>query len=326
MRAIQFHQFGSAEELYLGDFPTPEPAAYEIRVKIKATALNRADLLQREGKYPPPAGESPIMGLEIAGTVEKLGEKVSKWKIGDRVCGLLAGGGYAEYATIHEDVAIPIPENLDFLAAAAIPEAFLTAFQALVWIAQLKAGETVLIHAGASGVGTAALQLARLIGARAFVTASSEKHTLCRSLGAEQCIDYKTQDFADCILDWTNGRGVDVVLDFLGASYLERNLKSLAMDGRMVMLAIMGGAQAAGINLGTVLIKRLSIHGSTLRARTLTYKTELTQAFMELTWAHFSSGTMFPVVDKIFSWEDVAQAHLYMEGNRNQGKIVLNIK
>lgn len=326
MRAIQFHQFGSAEELYLGDFPTPEPAAHEIRVKVKATALNRADLLQREGKYPPPAGESPIMGLEIAGTVEKLGEKVEKWKIGDRVCGLLAGGGYAEYAVIHEDVAMPIPENLDFLAAAAVPEAFLTAFQALVWIAKLKEGETLLIHAGASGVGTSALQLARLIGARAFVTASAEKHGLCLALGAEQCIDYKTQDFADCILDWTKGRGVDVVLDFLGASYLERNLKSLAMDGRMVMLAIMGGAQAAGINLGMVLMKRLSIHGSTLRARTLSYKAELTQAFMELTWDHFANGSLFPVVDKIFPWEEVAQAHLYMEENRNQGKIVLNIQ
>lgn len=326
MRAIQFHQFGSAEELFLGDFPTPEPTAHQVRVKVKATALNRADLLQREGKYPPPPGESSIMGLEIAGVVEKLGEKVTKWKIGDRVCGLLAGGGYAEYAVIHEDAAMPIPENLDFLAAAAIPEAFLTAFQALFWIAQLKAGETLLIHAGASGVGTAALQLARLIGARAFVTASAEKHTLCLALGAEQCIDYKTQDFADCILDWTQGRGVDVVLDFLGASYLERNLKSLAMDGRMVMLAIMGGAQASGINLGTVLMKRLNIHGSTLRARTLTYKAELTQAFMDLTWDHFTNGSLFPVVDKIFPWEEVAQAHLYMEENRNQGKIVLSVE
>ncbi len=326
MRAIQIHQFGSAEELYLGDFPTPDPAAHEIRVKVKATALNRADLLQREGKYPPPPGESPIMGLEIAGEVEQLGEKVTKWKIGDRVCGLLAGGGYAEYAVIHEDVAMPIPENLDFLAAAAIPEAFLTAFQALVWIAKLKAGETLLLHAGASGVGTAALQLASLIGAKTYATASAEKHALCLTLGAEQCIDYKTQDFAECIQDWTKGRGVDVVLDFLGASYLERNLKALGMDGRMVMLAIMGGAQADGINLGMVLMKRLSIHGSTLRARTLTYKTELTQAFMDLAWAHFASGALFPVVDKVFPWEDVAQAHLYMEENRNQGKIVLSIQ
>jgi putative PIG3 family NAD(P)H quinone oxidoreductase len=255
--------------------------------------------------------------------VDQLGEKVTKWKLGDRVCGLLAGGGYAEYAVIHEDVAMPIPENLDFLAAAAIPEAFLTAFQALVWIAKLKAGETLLLHAGASGVGTAALQLARLIGAKTLVTASAEKHALCLALGAEQCIDYKTQDFAECIQEWTQGRGVDVVLDFLGASYLERNLKSLGMDGRMVMLAIMGGAQADGINLGMVLMKRLSIHGSTLRARTLTYKTQLTQAFMELTWANFASGQLFPVVDRVFSWENVAEAHTYMEENRNQGKIVL---
>lgn len=324
MRAIQIHQFGSIEELYLGDFPTPEPKAHEIRIKVKATALNRADLLQREGKYPPPPGESPIMGLEIAGEVEKLGEGVQKWKPGDRVCGLLAGGGYAEYVTLHEDMVMPIPENLDFLAAAAIPEAFLTAFQALVWIADLKANEKVLIHAGASGVGTAALQLVRLLGATAYVTASADKHALCSALGAQKCIDYKTQDFATCIKEWAEGRGVDVVLDFLGASYLERNLQALAMDGRMVMLAVMGGTQTS-INLGQVLMKRLRIQGSTLRARSLAYKTELTKAFMELTWTHFATGHLCPVVDKVFDWKDVAQAHLYMEENKNQGKIVLSI-
>lgn len=324
MRAIQIHQFGSVEQLYLGDFSTPEPNSHEIRIRVKATALNRADLLQREGKYPPPPGESPIMGLEFAGEVEKLGAGVQKWKLGDRVCGLLAGGGYAEYVILHEDMAMSIPENLDFLAAAAIPEAFLTAFQALVWIANLKADETVLIHAGASGVGTAALQLVHLLGATAYVTASADKHTLCTALGAQKCIDYKNQDFAICIQEWTEGRGVDVVLDFLGASYLERNLQSLAMDGRMVMLAVMGGTQSR-INLGQVLMKRLRIQGSTLRARSLAYKTELTKAFMELTWSHFASGQLFPVVDKVFDWEEVAKAHLYMEANKNQGKIVLSV-
>lgn len=325
MRAIQLRQFGSVEQLYLGDFPTPEPGIHEIRVKVKATALNRADLLQREGKYPPPPGESPIMGLEIAGEVEKLGAGVQKWKVGDRVCGLLAGGGYAEYVVLQEDMALPIPGNLDFLAAAAIPEAFLTAFQALVWIADLKAGEKVLIHAGASGVGTAALQLVRLLGATAYVTASADKHALCTALGATHCIDYKTEDFANVIKEYTEGRGVDVVLDFLGASYLERNLQALAMDGRMVMLATMGGAQAPNVNLGQVLMKRLRIQGSTLRARSLTYKTELTTAFMNLTWSHFATGQLFPVVDKVFDWEEVAQAHLYMEENKNQGKIVLSV-
>ena len=325
MRAIQFHQFGSPDQLYIGDFPTPEPSDYQIRIRVKATALNRADLLQREGKYPPPAGESPILGLEIAGEVEKLGSKVQKWKIGDRVCGLLAGGGYAEYAVIHEDLAMPIPANLDFVAAAAIPEAFLTAFQALLWIAKLQTGESVLIHAGASGVGTAALQLTRLIGAKAYVTASAEKHAICKSLGAEFCIDYKTETFAPRIQTLTEGRGVDVVLDFLGASYLEGNLQALGMDGRMVLLAIMGGAQAPGINLGMVLMKRLSINGSTLRARTLSYKTKLTHEFMNLTWAHFATGQLYPVVDTVFPWTEVAIAHQYMEENRNQGKIVLSI-
>jgi putative PIG3 family NAD(P)H quinone oxidoreductase len=325
MHAIQFHQFGSPDQLFIGEFPTPEPSEYQIRIRVKATALNRADLLQREGKYPPPAGESPILGLEIAGEVEKLGSKVQKWKIGDRVCGLLAGGGYAEYAVIHEDLAMPIPVNLDFVAAAAIPEAFLTAFQALVWIAKLQAGESVLIHAGASGVGTAALQLARLIGAKAYVTASAEKHAICKSLGAEHSIDYKTEDFAQSIQTLTEGRGVDVVLDFLGASYLEGNLQALGMDGRMVLLAIMGGAQAPGINLGMVLMKRLSINGSTLRARTLSYKAKLTHEFMNLTWDHFATGKLYPVVDTVFPWTEVANAHRYMEENRNQGKIVLSI-
>jgi len=325
MRAIQFHQYGSPDQLHIGEFPTPEPSAYQIRIRVKATALNRADLLQREGKYPPPAGESPILGLEIAGEVEKLGSKVQKWKLGDRVCGLLAGGGYAEYAVLHEDMAMPMPNNLDFVEAAAIPEAFLTAFQALVWIAKLQAGESILIHAGASGVGTAALQLARLIGAKAYVTASAEKHAICKSLGAKHCIDYKTEDFAQRIQTLTEGRGVDVVLDFLGASYLDGNLKALGMDGRMVLLAVMGGAQATGINLGMVLMKRLKIQGSTLRARTLDYKTALTSAFMEMAWTHFASGNLYPVVDKIFPWKDVAQAHLYMEENRNQGKIVLKL-
>jgi putative PIG3 family NAD(P)H quinone oxidoreductase len=325
MRAVQLHQFGSAEELFIGEFPLPVPQAKEIRIKVVATALNRADLLQREGKYPPPPGESPILGLEAAGVVEQLGEGVSKWHLGDRVCALLAGGAYAEYVVLHEDMAMPVPENLDLLAAAALPEAFLTAFQALVWIAQVKAGERVLIHAGASGVGTAALQLLNLLGAQTYVTASAEKHSLCLSLGAERCIDYKTQDFATCIQDWTQGRGVHVVLDFLGASYLERNLQSLGMDGRMVLLALMGGAQAAGINLGTVLMKRLAIHGSTLRARSLDYKIALTQAFMAFCGPHFAQGSLFPVVDKIFSWEEVAAAHRYMEANRNQGKIVLQV-
>jgi tumor protein p53-inducible protein 3 len=325
MLAVQLQQFGSPDQLYIGEFPTPEPSAYQIRIRVKATALNRADLLQREGKYPPPAGESPILGLEIAGEVEKLGSKVQKWKIGDRVCGLLAGGGYAEYAVIHEDLAMPIPANLDFVAAAAIPEAFLTAFQSLIWIAKLQAGESVLIHAGASGVGTAALQLARLIGAKAYVTASAEKHAICKSLGAEYSIDYKSENFAPRIQSLTEGRGVDVVLDFLGASYLEGNLQALGMDGRMVLLAIMGGAQAPGINLGMVLMKRLSINGSTLRARTLSYKAKLTHEFMNLTWAHFATGQLYPVVDTVFPWTEVANAHQYMEENRNQGKIVLSI-
>ena len=325
MQAILFDQPGTADQLYLGDFPQPEPEPGEILVKVAATALNRADIMQREGNYPPPPGASPVLGLEMAGTVTALGEGVTQWQVGDRVCGLLAGGGYAEYAVIHQDLALPLPQDMSFTTAAAIPEVFLTAFQALRLLAKVQSGERVLIHAGASGVGTAAIQLARSMGAEVLVTASAPKHEQCLTLGAQKAIDYKTEDFASVVREYTDGQGVDVILDFIGAPYLRSNIDVLAVDGRMVLLAFMGGAKADGVSLAKVLMKRLHIMGSTLRARSLDYKATLTRAFRDFAWADLQVGTIAPVIDSIYDWQQVQDAHRRMEANANVGKIVLRI-
>lgn len=325
MQAILFDQPGTADQLYLGDFPQPEPEPGEILVKVAATALNRADIMQREGNYPPPPGASPVLGLEMAGTVTALGEGVSRWQIGDRVCGLLAGGGYAECAVIHQDLALSLPQDMSFTTAAAIPEVFLTAFQALHLLAQVQPGERVLIHAGASGVGTAAIQLARKMGAEVLVTASAPKHEQCLDLGAEKAIDYQTEDFAAVVGEYTDGRGVDVIIDFIGAPYLSSNIDALAVDGRLVLLAFMGGAKADGVSLAKVLLKRLHIMGSTLRARSLDYKTALTRAFRDFAWSDLQEGTIAPVIDSTYDWQQVQDAHRRMEANANVGKIVLRI-
>jgi putative PIG3 family NAD(P)H quinone oxidoreductase len=325
MKAILVNTPGNVEQLTFGEYPTPQPGPNEILVKVAATALNRADLLQREGKYPPPPGASPILGLEIAGTVTQVGADVAHWKLGDRVCALLPGGGYAQYATVHKHLALPIPENLSFIQAAAIPEVFLTAFQTLNWLAKLQAGETALIHAGASGVGTAAIQLARFIGATCLVTASAGKHELCQSLGASACIDYKMQDFAVEVLQLTQNRGVDVILDCIGGPYLEKNIQSLAVDGRLIEIAVMGGNPVASLNMAAVLMKRIHIQGSTLRARELEYKIRLTQQFADLAWSSFGNGKLYPVIAATFPWAEVKKAHQMMEDNSNAGKIVLAV-
>jgi tumor protein p53-inducible protein 3 len=326
MKAILVKQPGGAEQLTLGEYPDPAPGPRQVLVKVAASALNRADLLQRQGKYPPPPGESPILGLEMAGEVVAFGAGATRWKLGDRVCGLLGGGGYAEYALIHEDLAMPVPENLSWVEAAAIPEVFLTAFQALEWLGRLRRGEWVLIHAGASGVGTAAIQLAREMDARVAATASATKHDTCLRLGAETAIDYQQQDFAREVQQLTQGRGVDLIVDFVAAPYFQRNLEALAMDGRLVMLALMGGARLAEADLSAILRKRLHITGSTLRNRSLEYKIALSAALRAFAWPRFADGRLRPVVDSVFEWTKAAEAHRYMESNRNQGKIVLAMR
>lgn len=325
MKAVLIKNFGAAENLEMGEFDTPQPAENQVLIKVHATALNRADLLQREGKYPPPPGESPILGLEIAGEIAGIGSAVTKWQIGDRVCGLLGGGGYAEYAVLHEEMALPIPDHLSYEEAAAIPEAFLTAFQALVWLAKLQKEESVLIHAGASGVGTAAIQLAKLFESPIYVTASAAKHEFCLQLGATHAIDYQEKDFENEILQQTDKQGVDVILDFIGAPYFQKNLNILQSDGRLILLATMGGFKIEELEIGGILRKRLQIIGTTLRARTLDYKIALTKDFRLFAWEAFEKGDLKPIVDRIYNWKDVVEAHRYMESNANKGKIVLKV-
>jgi tumor protein p53-inducible protein 3 len=325
MRAIIVQAPGGVENMYVGVYGQPKPGDKEVLVKVEAAGINRADILQRKGKYPPPPGASILLGLEIAGTIVKTGKDCEKWREGDHVMGLLPGGGYAEYAVIHEDMAIAKPAYLSFEEAAAIPEVFLTAFQALVWIVGLQQKEKVLIHAGASGVGTAAIQLAKSFDSEVFITASASKHGVCRSLGADHLIDYKSEKFEERIKAITAGKGVDVILDFIGGPYFSANINSLSVDGRMVLLALMGSNPVAETDLRKVIGKRISISGSTLRSRSLEYQLRLTQEFAHYAMPLFEKGKLKPVVDKIFNWNDVAKAHTYMEENRNSGKIILKI-
>ncbi len=326
MKAIVIENFGAPDQLAIREVPEPDIGEYEILVRVKATALNRADLLQRRGLYPPPAGESDILGLEMAGVVEKTGARVTKWNQGDRVCGLLLGGGYAQLARIHEDMAWPIPQGFSLEQAAAIPEVFLTAFQATRWLAQLKEGEIILIHAGASGVGTAAIQLARAMGARPMVTASEAKHSIVLDLGAEHAIDYKKEAFDEEIRMLTDNKGVNVIIDFIGGPYLEKNLKALAQDGRLVMLGFMGGPKVSEVNLAPILRKRLQLIGSTLRSRDLTYKIALAKDLHGFAWPLFEKRALKPIVDRVFDWTEVVAAHQFMEANKNKGKIILKVE
>jgi tumor protein p53-inducible protein 3 len=327
MRAIIINKYGGPEQLQLGEWPNPEPGDKEILVKIAATAVNRADIQQRMGKYPPPEGASPLLGLEMAGTVAGTGSGACRWKEGDTVCGLLPGGGYAEYAVIHKDLALPVPKGMSMIEAAAVPEVFMTAFQAVNWIAGLKKGEWILVHAGASGVGTAATQLAREMGAGGIiVTASGPKHETCRAMGADFAIDYKNEDFADAVKEHTENRGVDVVIDFIAAPYFTRNLEVLRTDGRLVILAFLGGVKPEGVNLVPVLTKRLQIIGTTLRSRSLEYKIELARDLYNFAWERFEEGRLEPVIDRVFALGDAAEAHRYMEEDKNSGKIVLTVE
>ncbi|MEM9984278.1 MAG: NAD(P)H-quinone oxidoreductase [Bacteroidota bacterium] len=325
MRAIGVSEYGDPDVLTLGSYPIPEPEPNEILVKVWATACNRADTLQRQGKYPAPPGASPILGLEMAGEVVASGSKSNKWKLGDRVCGLLSGGGHAQYVTIHEDLALPIPEAMSYKEAAAIPEVFLTAYQALFWLGELKPGEQVLVHAGASGVGTAAIQLANLLGTEVYVTASAPKHALCLELGASLAIDYRQDDFVQVLSSRSREGGPDLILDFVAAPYFQANLELLGLDGRLVMLALLGGGKLTQANLAPILRKRLRIMGSTLRNRTLTYKKELTQAFWEFAWPYFQNGKLKPVIHQTLAWTDIAEAHRTIEANQNAGKIILSV-
>lgn len=325
MKAVLVPEPGAPENLTIGEYPTPEPGADELLVKVHAAALNRADTLQRRGKYPPPEGASEIMGLDIAGTVAGMGPGCVNWNEDDRVFGLVPGGGYAEYAVIHKEMAMVVPPGLSMIEAAAIPEVFLTAYQALHWLGRLKKGDHVLIHAGASGVGTAAIQLVKIAGAHPYITASAPKHETCRDLGAEATIDYKTENFANRIEAITDGRGVDIILDFVGAPYFHDNIDALAIDGRVIQLATLGGSTVESVSLRALMAKRVHLLATTLRSRSLDYKMRLTQEFAADILPKFVDGKLKPVIDSTFHWTEVDDAHRRMEANKNVGKIVLRM-
>lgn len=304
------------------DIPAPEPGPGELLVQVKATALNRADLLQVRGQYPPPAGAPETLGLEMAGDVIQVGEGVTTFAPGDRVMGLLAGGGYAELAVVHAGHVIPIPQNFTYEEAAAIPEAFITAYSNLLLIGALRESERVLIHAGASGVGLAATQIAKLVGAQVFVTASAGKHTVCREAGADMTIDYNTENFAARIL--SEHPGVALVLDMVGAPYWDDNLRVLEKWGRLVFVGLQGGSSKT-VNFGTIMRKRLTITGSTLRDRSTERKTHLIADFTAWAMPHFASKALRPTIWRVMPLDEVEAAHNLMLENANAGKIVLTV-
>lgn len=325
MKAVTRSGDGSPEVLKLAEVPSPQPTKTQLLVDVRATALNRVDLIQRRGGYPVPTGESEILGLEIAGKVSDMGTDVTGFEKGERVFGLVGGGGYAEKTVIDYRMAMSIPDEWTFEQAAAIPEVFLTANENIFTLGRLVADETILIHAGGSGVGTAGIQIAHHTGAHVFVTAgTTDKIERCVALGAIAGINYKQSDFVAEIERLTDGEGVDVVLDFVGAPYLARNLQILKTKGRLLQVGLMGGSTTE-IDLGMVMRKRLQIIGSVMRPQTLEEKIAITQRFIQRWLPELKSGKLQPVIDTVFPLAQVQEAHTYMEENRNFGKIILKV-
>ena len=323
MRAVVCVAPGSADQLEIQRVDDPVPGPGEVLLRVGATALNRADIHQREGRYPPPPGASPILGLEAAGHVEAVGSQVTEWKPGDRAFALLSGGGYAEKVTVSAGHLLRIPPGMSIVEAAAIAEAFLTAWQALFVIGSPRPGDAILLHAGGSGVGTAGIQMARQMGLRVFVTCSDGKRSACEALGAERAIDYRSERFADIVLDATAGAGVRVIVDPVGAPYLADDLKCLAWDGVVVLLSTMGGSRVESLDLRDLFRRRGTITASTLRNRSDEYKADLVGGFVRRAMPWLEGGAMKPVVDTVMPWTDVAQAHRRLESGVTVGKIVL---
>ena len=325
MKAIVLRSHGGPEVLQFEDVPTPMYGAEDILVSVKATALNRADLLQRMGMYPNPfPGTLDIPGLEFAGTVVAIGDRVTAWKVGDNVMGIVSGGAYAEQLVLHERQAMAVPSTVSVNDAAAIPEVFITAWDALVVQGGLTSGRWAMVHAGASGVGTAGIQIAKAIGARIIVTCSSGKVQSCNDLGADVVVDYESQDSVQEVASATGGKGVDVILDVIGGDYVERNVASLAVKGRIIQVGVMAG-KPLSFNVGALLAKRATITGTVLRARPLDEKIAITQRFASEMLPLFETGTLRPVIDSRYSFTRIAQAHEYMASNGNVGKIVIDI-
>lgn len=325
MTAIEIRKPGGPEVLVPGKRPVPRPGAGEVLLKVAAAGVNRPDVLQRQGSYPPPKGASDIPGLEIAGEVVALGEDVTVPKLGDRVCALVTGGGYAEYCLAPAPQCLPVPKGYSLEQAACLPETFFTVWVNVFQRSALKPGERFLVHGGTSGIGTTAIQLAKAFGCTVFTTAgSAEKVKACKDLGADHAINYKTEDFVEVVQRETGGRGVDVVLDMVGGDYIPRNIKVMAEDGRLSFIAFLGGAKAE-VNFGPVMMKRLTITGSTLRARPVAVKAQLAAELKEKVWPLLESGKITPVMAASFPLAEASKAHALMESSGHIGKIVLTV-
>jgi NADPH:quinone reductase len=326
MRIAGMEGFGAPDVLHIVEAPKPEPKADEVLIRVEAAGVSRADVLQRQGKYPPPRNASPVLGLDVAGTVEQVGEAVTRWKAGDAVVALVNGGGYAEYCVAPASQVLPLPPNWTLAEAATLPENVFTVFDNLVTRGRLKRGERVLVHGGTSGLGSMALMLARMFGAIPYTTAGSDaKCAACRKIGAEAAINYKTADFVAAVRDLTDGHGVDVVLDIIGGKYLEKNLDALALEGRLGIIATLGG-DSATLPITKLMMKRAWVFGSTLRARTSEEKRAIAEKLLAEVWPQLpDKQTLRPLIDSEFSLDQAAKAHERMEQGDHVGKILLRL-
>jgi NADPH2:quinone reductase len=327
MRHIATSGAGGPEVMALAEGPLPVPAPDELLIEVHAAGVNRPDVQQRRGAYPPPPGASPIIGLEAAGIVVALGSAVTGWTVGEPVCALTNGGAYAEYVAVPAAQCLRPPRGYDHLRAAALPETFFTVWANLFDRGGLRAGETVLVHGGSSGIGTTAIQLAKAFGARVFVTAgSADKCAACRSLGADLAIDYRTEDFVEAVLTATDRRGVDVVLDMVGGDYIPRNIRCLGLDGRLVQIAFLQGSKVPELDMLPVMTRRLTITGSTMRPRTTAQKGAIAEALREQVWPLLDAGRCAPVIHATFPLAEAAAAHALMETSAHVGKIMLKVR
>lgn len=323
MKIIDVPQPGGPEALVVAQRPTPVPQDTEVLIKIAAAGVNRADILQRKGHYPPPPGAPSYPGLEAAGVIEAVGSAVREFKIGDKVCALLQGGGYAEYCTVDEGQVLPIPGALTMIEAASLPEAYFTVWSNLFSFGRMQPDEALLVHGGSSGIGVAAIQLASVLGHTVFTTAGTDdKCRFCEQLGAKRAINYKTEDFVQVIAEHTGKRGVDVLLDMVGGSYLSKNIACLAPDGRLVVIATQSGARGE-VDLLRILQRRLVVTGSALRPRDVEFKRAIKAQLLKTVWPLLARGAIQPIVDKVFPLDRATDAHAYMESSAHRGKIVL---
>ncbi len=325
MRAVVITEPGEPEVLQVRDVPDPRPEPGEVVVRVAATAVNRADLLQRQGNYPPPSGAPPYPGLECSGTVVELGESVAGWNVGDEVCALLSGGGYAELVAVPVGQLMPVPEGVALVDSAALPEATCTVWSMAFGAGRLQPGETILVHGGTSGIGTMAIQLAHARGARVFATAGTPRKVgVCRELGAEVAINYRDEQFDERVMAETGGAGVDVILDNMGAVYLPRNIRSLAVGGRLVVLGLQGGRKGE-LDLGALLAKRATVHAAGLRARPSAEKGSIVAETQHAVWPMIEAGAVRPVIDRILTLDDAPEAHRLVESSEHIGKVLLRV-